>query len=230
MPKEKAELIAEHYQKTFELTLENWKERNRLFVFLVLTSGIGLLLLLQVPEASSLLVDFIVKLLEITDKERIKQLHESFPIDVILSITFVIVFYLMQKLYSTNLAVSRNYRYLNAVEHEIRNTLGMPEKSISFTREGSFYWNQRTWGQEMSKWYFILVISIVLLPFIFLKIQSDLEVQNHLITSIDIVVSIITLLFFLEYARSAINLDVEKNKNDVEVPPDTDKEISSSAN
>ena len=63
MSKGTAELIAEHYQKTFEVTLENWKERNRLFVFLILTSGIGLLLLLQVPEASSLFVDTIVKLL-----------------------------------------------------------------------------------------------------------------------------------------------------------------------
>jgi hypothetical protein len=95
--------ITEHYQKTFEITNEYWKERNRLFVFLVIVSGIGLLLLLHVPEVSKLLVDAIAKLLGITDPSRISQLYKDFPLDILLSAFLIIVFYLIQKLYSTNL-------------------------------------------------------------------------------------------------------------------------------
>jgi hypothetical protein len=58
------QVLTEHYQKSFELTYEMWKERNKIFVYLIITSGITLLLTLGIPEAKSLLVDVIVKLLE----------------------------------------------------------------------------------------------------------------------------------------------------------------------
>jgi hypothetical protein len=208
MTSDAIQTITEHYQKTFELTYEMWKERNRLFVYLVIITGIGLLLLLRVPELGSLLVDAIIKLLGITDAARIAQLHKDFPLDVLLSIFLVIIFYLMQRLYSTNLSVMRNYLYLGAVEGEIRQHLGLPAGSVSFTREGNFYWGERTFTQKASKWFFILVILIILLPFAILKLINDASLGNFIITSLDVFVSIMTLLFFVEYARSARNLDI----------------------
>jgi hypothetical protein len=210
MPDSSVGLIVQHYQNTFELTHETWKERNRLFIFLILTTGAGLLLLLQVPEAKSLFVDLVVKLLEITDEDRIDQLHQNFPMDVILSIILIIVFYLMQKLYSTNLAVFRHYIYLGAVEDEIRQTLELPEDSVSFTREGSFYWGHRTLIQKLSKWFYLWVILVVLLPFMVLKVNSDLNAQSYFLAIIDSAVAILTFLYFLAYARSAKDLDVEE--------------------
>ncbi|MEP7135645.1 MAG: hypothetical protein ABI904_12000 [Chloroflexota bacterium] len=208
MVKELTEIATNHYQKTFEITYEFWKERNRLFVYLVLTIGVGLLLLLRVPEVSLLLVDAVAKLLGITDANRINQLYKDFPIDVLLSIFVVITFYLMQRLYSTNLSVSRDYLYLGAIEVEIRKHLALPEESILFTREGKFYWGQRTITQTMSKWYYILVIFIVLLPFLILKIIADINSGNFLLVIIDSIIAIMTLVFFAGYARSAINFDI----------------------
>lgn len=208
MMKDIAEIASHHYQKTFELTYEVWQERNRLFVYLVITTGVGLLLLLRVPEASSLLVDAVVKLLGITDVNRISQLYKDFPIDILLSIFLVIIFYLTQKLYSTNLSVSRDYQYLSAIETEIRTYLALPEESILFTREGKFYWGKRTFTQTMSKWYYILVLFIVLLPFLFLKITADVNLGNSILIIVDSVVAFMTLIFFAGYAQSAINLDV----------------------
>ena len=207
MANELAEIATNHYQKTFEMTYEVWKERNRLFVYLVLTTGVGLLLLLRVPEVSSLLVDAVAKLLGITDTNRINQLYKDFPIDVLLSVILVIIFYLMQRLYSTNLSVSRDYQYLGAIETEIRKHLDLPEESVLFTREGKFYWGQRTITQTMSKWYYILVIFIVLLPFLILKITADVILGNIILIVVDSIISIVTLIFFAGYAQSAINLD-----------------------
>ena len=205
--------ITEHYQKTFEITNEYWKERNRLFVFLVIVSGIGLLLLLHVPEVSKLLVDAIAKLLGITDPPRISQLYKDFPLDILLSAFLIIVFYLIQKLSSTNLSVMRNYLYLGAIEGEIREKLGLPAESVSFTREGNFYWGRRSFVQKMTKWYYILVLLIVLLPFLFLKLQSDVDSGNIIMIIMDSLVAILILLFFVEYSRSSIKLDVPRVSN-----------------
>jgi hypothetical protein len=210
MNKESIQAITEHYQKTFEVTDELWKERNRLFVFLAIASGIGLLLLLPLPEVSRLLVDAIAKLLGITDPVRVNQLYADFPLDILLSILLVIVFYLMQKLNSTNLSVLRNYLYLGAMEGEIRQNLGLPKESVSFTREGSFYWGRRSPMQAMSKWYYILVLLIVLLPFLTLKIIRDFSPLNIIMIIVDGIVIVFTLLYFIDYARSAVKMDAPK--------------------
>jgi hypothetical protein len=207
MAKDIAEIASNHYQKTFELTYETWRERNRLFVYLVVITGAGLLLLLRIPETSSLLVDAIVKLLGITDQNRIGQLYKNFPIDVLLSIFVVIIFYLTQKLYTTNLSILRDYQYLGAIENEIRAHLALPKESVLFTREGNFYWTRRTIMQVMSKWYFILVIFLILLPFLFLKISADVGSGSTILTLFDGTLGIMTLIFFVGYAQSAIKFD-----------------------
>ena len=202
--------IAEHYQKTFEITHETWKERNNLFVYLVLTTSVGLLMLLRVPQLNSLLVDAIAKLLGITDPARIAQLYKDFPFDILLSVFLVIIFYFMQKLYSTNLSVMRNYLYMGAVEDEIRQHLGLSAGSVAFTREGRFYWGERTMTQKISKWYFVVVISILLLPFLILKLANDVSLGNGLVMVADFLVALMTLAYFIEYARSTVTLDVPK--------------------
>ena len=223
MTDETVQAITEHYQKTCEITYELWKERNRLFVFLVITSGIGLLLLLPVPEMNKLVVDAVVKLLGITDPARITQLYANFPLDIFLSAFLIVGFYLMQKLYSTNLSVSRNYQYLGAMEGEIRQALGVSKESVSFTREGSFYWAKRSLMQELSKWYYIVVVLIVLLPFQILKLINDLSSKNWIMFGVDTLLTILTLFFFAGYALSAIRMDVGK------LPPPVSKPAASGA-
>jgi len=218
MANESAQAITEHYQKTFELTYEMWRERNKLFVYLVLITGVGLLFLLRVPEFDKLLVETIASILGIKDPERVAQLYTNFPFDVLLSAILVINFYLMQKLYSTNLSVSRYYLYLGAMETEIRKTLGLPENSVAFTREGKFYWGGRTATQNMSKWLYVIVITITLLPFSVLKILGDFELKSIMLTLVDIIVSMMTFIYLFEYARSALQLDVAK------LPPSGSKE------
>jgi len=209
-PKVDVEVLANHYQKTYETALENWKERNRLFVILVIVTGIGLLLVLHVPTADSLLVAAVIKFLSITDDTLKAQLNSIFPFDILLSGILVVMFYLMQRLYSTNLSVMRNYLYLGAMEKEIRDGLGLPPSSVSFTREGRHYWDRRMIMQSASKWYYIFVLFVILIPFIVLKLRADFQTPNWLIILVDLLVSLITFLYWLEYSYSSIRLDKEK--------------------
>jgi len=204
------DVLAGHYQKTFEVAYDYWKERNKLFVILVLTAGMGLLLLMHVPTADSLLVAAIAKFLDITDQAVKTDLLEKFPFNILLSGFLVVMFYLMQRLYSTNLSVMRTFLYLGALEKEIQPHLGLPTGSISFTREGSFYWGRRSRIQAMSKYYYVVVLFIILAPFIGFKLIADLESPNLLVIAVDVVVSIMAILYWWAYARSSFRLDVPK--------------------
>lgn len=204
------DVLANHYQKTFEVAYEYWQERNKLFVILVLTTGMGLLLLLRVPEANSLLVDAIAKFLGVTDMERIKQLYAHFPFNVLLSGVLVVMFYLMQRLYSTNLSVMRNFMYLGAVEREIRGHLRLSANSVSFTREGNFYWGKRSPMQSMSKYYYVVVLFIILVPFIIFKLIADFQELNPIVIPVDVAVSLMAVLYWWEYARSSFQFDKPK--------------------
>lgn len=204
------DVLATHYQKTFEVAYDYWKERNKLFVILALTAGIGLLLLLHVPTADSLLVAAIAKFLDITDQAVKDDLLQKFPFNILLSGFLVVMFYLMQRLYSTNLSVMRTFMYLGALETEVRKHLGLPAGSISFTREGSFYWGRRSRIQAMSKYYYVVVLFIILFPFIGFKLIADLESPNLLVIAVDVVISLMAILYWWAYARSSSQLDVPK--------------------
>lgn len=204
------EVLANHYQKTYEIALENWKERNKLFLSLVLTAGLGLMILLRVPTIDRLLVDAVAKFLDIADEARKIELYSAFPFNILLSGILVVIFYLMQRLYSTNLSVMRNYLYLGSLEKDIQPHLGLPGGSVSFTREGSFYWGSRTHMQSMSKFYYVIVLFILLIPFIVIKLISDFESPSLIGIPVDIAVSLMIVLYWWEYARSAVRMDVPK--------------------
>ena len=204
------DVLAGHYQKTFEVAYEYWKERNRQFVILVLTAVIGLLMIQRGALVNELLVKYIVKYFALTDQTLIGEISKAIPFNLLLSGVLVTMFYFMQRLYSTNLSVMRNYLYLGALEEEIRKHLGLPTGSVAFTREGSFYWGRRSRIQAMSKYYYVVVLFIILAPFIGFKLIADLESPNLLVIAVDVVVSLMAILYWWAYARSSFRLDVPK--------------------
>jgi len=203
------DVLADHYQKTFEVAYDTWKERNKIFVYLVLVASVGLMLLLRVPTANDLLVDAIAKFLNITDPIRKADLKSGFPFDILLSAILVVMFYLMQRLYSTNLSVMRNYLYLGALEQDIKPHLGLPSGSIAFTREGGFYWSSRTKMQSVSKYYYVAVLFIILIPYIGIKLFNDFNPFNWVFL-VDGIVSALTISYWWEYMRSSLRMDVPK--------------------
>jgi hypothetical protein len=112
------EILVDHHQKTYELTFEMWKQRNRTFLISVAT-----LFTFGVPVANSLLVDLVANSVGLSDEKRIIQLRSSFPFGLLQSALLIAVFYLMVNLYHRALYVLRNYSYLSKVEDEIRQHL-----------------------------------------------------------------------------------------------------------
>jgi hypothetical protein len=58
-----AELLAVHYQKSYEVTSDHWRQRNRIFLILVGVIGAATLLTFRESETQPLLVSWIAETL-----------------------------------------------------------------------------------------------------------------------------------------------------------------------
>ncbi len=202
----KAEIIAQHYQKTFEFTLALWKERNRIFLILLFVVGVGTLLTFNVSQAEPLLVDFIAKFFNVDTKERLKELQVSFPYGLIQSVILMIVLYLMIQLYHRTITINRNYSYLSYLENEIRSELQINQNEISFSRESTFYWGASPSFSKQIGIAYIVILGILLLAFLVMRVYTDIITINVFAIIADLILAIATLIFFANYAFSASSI------------------------
>jgi hypothetical protein len=205
------EILADHYQKTSELTVELWKQRNQIFLILLAVIGAGTILTFSPTTTNPLLVRWIAKSLGVADRQDVQDLGNSFPFGLLQSLVLVVVFYLVVNLYHRSLYVLRNYRYLAALESEIRQHLAVDKRAIAFTREGAFYWNDRSPLQSAVKWCYIVLVGSLLFAFLGGRIFEDLRTHPLALAAVDVLLAIPTALFFLAYARSSVSLDSAEN-------------------
>jgi small-conductance mechanosensitive channel len=201
---DKAELLVQHYQDTYQLTYQLWQQRNRLFLFLL---GIVALasLLTYAPETNSIFLSWIGKVVGISDK---KALIASVPFALLQAAFLAVVFYLMVNLFHRALYILRNYRYLGALETEIRTTLQLNESDLAFTRESSFYWSDRPWVLGTVKYVYIVFLGVLMLAFLGGRIHTDWG--NWLLIIVDIGLAVPTLGYFFAFSYYSIGLDQEQ--------------------
>jgi len=205
--KESADLLADHYQKTYELTFELWKQRNQTFLTLLGVIGGATLLTFSPAQTEPLLVLWLAKGLGVTEKQGIRDLGAGFPFGLLQSLLLVVVFYLMVNLYHRSLYVLRNYKYLAHLEQEIRNALGLLPDANAFTREGRFYWSDRAFLQGIVKWCYIGLVGCLLFAFLGGRTIEDFRTRTLLLACVDLAISLPTAVFFLAYARASISMD-----------------------
>jgi len=205
-----AELLIDHYQKTYEITYELWKARNRLFPTLAMVIGGGALLAFRVPEAEPLFVAVLAGLLRL-DPAQQANLQASFPFEIVQTVILVIVFHLMLDLYRHTLDITRTYQYLNRLEDEIRQIASLPEKSVAFTREGRFYQEHKPRGLAGGiRWVYTLALGVLLAVFLYARIAGDIQQGNWLFTGANIAIAVPTVFYFFAYAFPVIGVKSPK--------------------
>jgi small-conductance mechanosensitive channel len=209
--KDKAGILADHYQKTYELTFELWKLRSQTFLILLAVIATGTLLTFSPTETNPLLVLWIAKILEVKTDPGIQELSRSFPFGLLQTLLLVVVFYLVVTLYHRSLYVLRNYRYLAALERDIREQLEAPPQSVAFTREGSFYWSDHAFLQGAVKWCYIVLVGGLLFAFLGARIYQDFKTRTLTLAAVELVIALATSLFFLAYAGSSVTMDQEQS-------------------
>ena len=197
------ELLAEHYQKTFEFTLKLWEQRNRTFLWLLFVVGSGTLLTFRVSQAEPLLVDFVAKMFNIENEERMNELRTSFPYGLIHSILLMAVLYLTVQLYHRTITITRNYHYLSKMEEEIRSGLGFQDPLVSFTREGKFYWEMSPRFSKQIGVAYIAMLGLLLSAFLGMRIYADIKAGDAFVIAVDLILGLLALVFFAMYAYSS---------------------------
>jgi len=205
---DKYELLAEHYQKTYDLTYRLWQQRNRTFLLLIAVIAVGTILTYRPTDANPLIVAWVAKLLDINESEHINELRRSFPFALLQSILLTVIFYLMVNLFHRALYVLRNYAYLGALEKEIRSTLLLSDDdSVAFTRESSFYWKYHPWLLSTVNWVYVFLLGLLLFAFLGGRIVGDVSAGGVLLVLADLAISIPTAIYFVGYAVYTLQLD-----------------------
>lgn len=197
---EKPELLVDHYQRTYELTLQLWSQRNRIFLILLAVVGVAAVLTYRPTDANPLLAAWLGRLLGIQDEARIAKLQGSFPFALLHTGLLIVVFYLTVNLCHRALSVLRNYSYLGVLEREIRSILEMGEDSYAFTRESDFYWHQRPWILATVKWVYVVLLGAFLALFLWGRVRADHAAGFSGLAAADILVAVPIAFYFLGYA------------------------------
>lgn len=206
-----AELIAEHYQQTFQLTHEMWKQRNLTLLRLLATIGVASVLLLGPPETFALIVQYLASQLNLEGADEVSRIRQLFSFTIIQSLVLFVIFYLMVNLHHRALYVLRNYAYLGQLELEIRRLSGMAPDSIAFTREGSFYWGHRGSLQGIVKWVYVFLLGGLLLFFLVGSIVFGFQSGNMLTGFANLGIALPIMLFFFAYAKSSVIYDSQED-------------------
>ena len=196
-------VIADHYQKTFELTMQTWEKRNRTFLILLGVVGLGALLTWNPEGSQPLFVDIVLKLIGIADAERSAALRDSFPFSLMQSVLLVVVAYLTIVLYHRTATIQRHYKYLAVLENDLRGRLSLTSESSVFTREGDFYQAHKPAMGRYVAISYVAMLGSLLAAFLGYRIFQDFASGNLLVGGADVLLTIPTLLFFYGYAKQS---------------------------
>jgi hypothetical protein len=211
-----AELTA-HYRETSELNQRLWEQRNRTFLLLILTIGIGATILFKLPPPPEggrpIIFEAVVRLaLENQDNTGVVLL---FPYPILHAVVLIAVFYQMVVFFHRSATVLRNYSYLARLEKEIRLRLNLPESSVAFTRESTFYWNHRPRMFGLVKYMYVGILGTLLVLFFSYRFFEDVgqwmsspfHYTEPMLVGIDALVAIPTLVIFGAYVLNTLDLE-----------------------
>ena len=197
------QVLAEHYQKTFELSYELWKQRNRLYFVLLALVGVAVLLTFQVPQAHSLLIDWLTHLLGITGEKRITELRDGFPFALLNGILGLTILYVQLLLYQYSRLYSHDVSYLKRLETELRHRLQQNDsyqKSMAFTRESVGLGDGR--GIIIARTY-VISLGILLAAFFGGRLIEDLRLNSLIMIVVDLPLFGIAMTYFYFYAKES---------------------------
>ena len=157
------------------------------------------------PETNSILLSWLGKVVGISDQ---KVLTASVPFALLQAVFLAVVFYLMVNLFHRALYILRNYRYLGALETEIRTILKLNEADQAFTRESRFYWSDRPWVLGTVKYVYVGFLGGLLLVFSGGHLYTDWD--NWLLVVVDLALVVPTLGYFLAFSYYSIGFDHEQ--------------------
>lgn len=210
----RAEALVGHYQKTYELTLKFWEQRNRLFVVLVSVIAGAVLLSFAEQPTITLAGNALMKAADLSGAEA-KEIKAAIPqvFKLLIAMLVLCVFYLMGSLFHRTQTIVKYYVYLAHMEAEIRRELRIDPKSIAFTRESTFYVRHNSLASRLVGQLYRFVLGGLLVSFFAFRLIKDWPeawpasiglglltwCQANFLLLVDVIVGIPTFILFAGY-------------------------------
>lgn len=192
--------LVDHYNRTFDVTLKLWQQRNSTFLVLLLVVGIANLFSNRQVLLATLQTIFEHMNMKLGNLDGAAGFYET-----VQTILLILVFYLMVQLYNRSTTVVMNYAYLGRLESEIRWAFAFGPRDIAFTRESQHYWYRRPLFFSLIKYFYVLIIGALMAFYYWVRLSQDRENLTMLI--VDGIVGVPTLVVFLAYAYQSIVYD-----------------------
>lgn len=162
----KQEILFTHFNDTYSLQQEREKRRNRLFIMVFILIIISSFLSIDPTSMTAILKSFIYKKTNIDISNNLNLLN---------SIIWILLFYLVLSYYQLCIQISNTYSYLHALEEDINKLT-----NITFNREGADYIKKYGIFSKHIFNIYTLVFPILFLIVIFVKIYLELFNFLHL--------------------------------------------------
>jgi hypothetical protein len=182
-------------------------QRNNSFLLLVGSVAFASVLTFSPAGGQPLLIAWLAKALDINNASGLETLRASIPFTLVQGILFLLVFYFMFNLYQRSYQLIRNFQYLAALEGEIRTAMELPSTSHAFTRESTFYRQQKWPLRRLIKWTYVILLGGMLTTFVFGRLWYDYQSGYRLVTAADAVILTSTLIYYGAYVNFSLRYD-----------------------
>jgi hypothetical protein len=212
--KESAAIIADHYQKTFDLTYNLWQERNKNFIMLLIISAAEILIAYRTEQVTGVLAAIYKALTDLSLDEATNAINNGFPFNILQTILLAVILFLMIQIYHRTSHINRSYGYLGALETDIRERLKSHVGETSFTREGDYYKNNRPKLLKLTGLVYAIFLGFLLVLVYFGGYWIE-STKNTSKTLIDYIILVTIALYYFSYLYLIIEPGIAKPKQEL---------------
>lgn len=202
----KFEILNDHYKDTFGHAVSYRKQRDRLFLYLLLVLAI-MFLQVSSPDKSHALI--------------LGLLSKTLGEDIVLGASFImglVWFFLLSlvlKYFQIVVLIERHYAYIHKLEKELTRNFS---SGIPFTREGKSYLKNypklSDWADMLYVWVFPALLLFFISAKIVIEIPDDEELSLVWVTSLFLCVMIwVTTVFYLLFRYNLKQAQKKEQEN-----------------
>lgn len=181
----KIDIQYDHYKETFKIIKDNEKERNKLFIIVIIHVLILFLFIIKPNSIYQTINEFSKRYIE-------NGLY--FGINSIETFMWISTLYFSVRYFQININIDRKYTYLHKLEEQLSNVL-----KVEFNRESGAYETEYPILLNIIYWTYRYIFPTIYSIFLIIRIIISYKLFNILEIVICIVISILLIIINILY-------------------------------
>ncbi len=185
----KLQLLCDHYKDTFSQLREYIKQRDRLFIIILILITVMLFQTYSPKQSGEMMSQIVAQKLGLAN---------PFDMPFLLSIIWFSLFAAVVRYFQTVVQIERQYDYIHNMEEEISSNYG----NKIFTREGKSYLEKYLLFSEWASIIYTIIFPLLLIVVLVIKIYNEIpDVKN-----ISLLPGVNLIIFFCIFASTVLYL------------------------